>query len=312
MISPTISRQFSSGRLLSCFQSQAFAVTPFLPSPIRPAASVQKTGADFGRQRLWGSIGWGVTAPCWLAQRLHSELHHLVDPDGNHDASIPVQHLQNGPGQTPLFQNILKDVGTVLKSKEFLMYEAVIFLNGLGAGMIWFYLIWFLSSIGGSDFLCGFCLTVQCFGGALPLMLFSGWIIRKVGHFHILCLSLLAYTIRFLWYSYLYNPWWVLPVEVLHGVTYGLLCTVLASYGKLSSKPGTEATTQSILFSTHEGLGEGIGCIFAGIGFDYLGGHQTFFISGIFAACGFGISLALSFFIRKQKGAAPITSTMQS
>ncbi|GIY14165.1 major facilitator superfamily domain-containing protein 6 [Caerostris darwini] len=271
--------------------------------------SVQKTGSDFGRQRLWGSIGWGVTAPLagWLndftvnfttswtlmAVMMLLFLYNIYKMD------LVKPHFS---------QNILKDVGTVLKSKEFLMYEAVIFLNGLGAGMIWFYLIWFLSSIGGSDFLCGFCLTVQCFGGALPLMLFSGWIIRKVGHFHILCLSLLAYTIRFLWYSYLYNPWWVLPVEVLHGVTYGLLCTVLASYGKLSSKPGTEATTQSILFSTHEGLGEGIGCIFAGIGFDYLGGHQTFFISGIFAACGFGISLVLSFFIRKQKGAAPITS----
>ncbi|GIY74136.1 hypothetical protein CEXT_504011 [Caerostris extrusa] len=32
--------------------------------------------------------------------------------------------------------------------------------------------------------------------------------------------------------------------------------------------------------------GAGLGCVFGGLGFDYLGGHQTFRIAGIFG-CGF-------------------------
>ncbi|GBM30141.1 Major facilitator superfamily domain-containing protein 6 [Araneus ventricosus] len=272
--------------------------------------SIQKTGADFGKQRVWGSIGWGVLAPIgglindytqdFLESWILMAVMLLVFLWNISKLDLVKPHFS---------QNILRDVGTVLKSKEFLIFEVVILLNGMGAGMIWFYLMWFLKSIGGSDFLCGLSIAVQCFGGALPFMFFSGWIIQKFGHYQVLCASLLAYVIRFLWYSYLQNPWWVLPVEILHGITYGLYYTVIASYGKLSAKPGTEATTQSILFSTHEGLGEGIGCIIAGISFDYYGGHQTFFISAIFCACGFIASICLSFVIRNQKRMLYVTES---
>ncbi|GIY46391.1 hypothetical protein CEXT_800731 [Caerostris extrusa] len=127
-------------------------------------------------------------------------------------------------------------------------------MNGVATGMIWFYLMWFLIAIGGSEFLCGLSLAVQNFGGVILFMFFSDYIIRKVGHYQVLSFSLLLYVARFLWYSYLYNPWLVLPIELCHGVTYGLYYTTLASYGKLSARPGTEATTQSVVFSTHEGL----------------------------------------------------------
>ncbi|CAL1300368.1 unnamed protein product [Larinioides sclopetarius] len=270
--------------------------------------SIQKTGADFGKQRVWGSIGWGILAP--VAGLINDYTQDFLESWILMAVMLLVflWNISKLDLVKPHFsQNILRDVGTVLKSKEFLIFEMVILLNGMGAGMIWFYLMWFLKSIGGSDFLCGLSIAVQCFGGALPFMFFSGWIIQKFGHYQVLCASLLAYVIRFLWYSYLQNPWWVLPVEIFHGITYGLYYTVIASYGKLSAKPGTEATTQSILFSTHEGLGEGIGCILAGISFDYYGGHQTFFISAIFCASGFIASIFLPLFIRKQNRRLDVT-----
>ncbi|GIY14161.1 MFS_1_like domain-containing protein [Caerostris darwini] len=268
--------------------------------------SIQKSGAEFGKQRLWGSIGWGAIAP--LAG-------YINDYTGDFVASWSLMtlmlllflwNLTKIDLVKPHFsKNILGDVGTILKSKEFLASEFVIFINGIATGIIWFYLLWFLLSIGGNELLCGLAQTVQHFGGTIPFMFFSDWIIRKVGHFQVLCLSLLVYVIRFMWYSYLYNPWLVLPIEICHGVTYGLYYAVLASYGKLSSKPGTEATTQSIIFSTHEGLGAGLGCVLAGLGFDYLGGHRTFLFVGIFCGVGFVVSVVLFFFIRKQHNTKP-------
>ncbi|GIY74891.1 major facilitator superfamily domain-containing protein 6 [Caerostris extrusa] len=153
-------------------------------------------------------------------------------------------------------KNILKGVRTVFKSKKFLAFELANLMNGVGIGICWFYLMWFIKSIGGSDLLCGLTIAVQSFGGCIPFMFFSGWIIRKFGHLETVTFALLTYGIRFLYYSYLHDPWWILPMELTHGITYGLNYTTMASFGKLSSKPGTEATTQSILFSTHEGLGK--------------------------------------------------------
>ncbi|GFS95928.1 major facilitator superfamily domain-containing protein 6 [Nephila pilipes] len=274
--------------------------------------TVQKTGAEFGKQRLWGAIGWGAVAPIggfindytkgffaswclmgimWLFSIWNICKLDLVKP-----------HFS---------KNILSDVGTVLRSKEFIAFEIVIFINGVGAGMIWFYLILFLTSIGGSKLLCGLCLTIQSFVGSIPFMFFSGWIIRKIGLFQVCMTALFTYVVRFFWYSQLHNPWFALPIEWTHGLTYGLLYTALASYGKLSSKPGTEATTQSIIFTTHEGLGCGLGCVLAGIGFDYVGGHRTFFITSMYYACGLALSIILCFAIRRQKGKIQVTSTEQ-
>ncbi|GFS57304.1 major facilitator superfamily domain-containing protein 6 [Nephila pilipes] len=276
--------------------------------------SIQKSGSDFGKQRLWGAIGWGSIAP--LAGFIN-------DSTGDFLASWTLMavmlllfllNISKLDLVKPHFsKNILGDVGSVFKSKEFLAFELVILMNGMATGMIWFYLIWFLRAIGGSELLCGLSLMVQNLLGVIPFMFFSGWIIRKVGHFLILSAALLIYVIRFLWYSYLYNPWLVLPIEVTHGISYGLYYTVLATYGKLSSKPGAEAMTQSVIFSTHEGLGSGLGCVLAGIGFDYFGGHQTFFFASIFSACGLGLSIIMYFLIiRRHNGTVQVTFPIKS
>ncbi|KAF8764745.1 Pre-mRNA-processing factor 40 like protein [Argiope bruennichi] len=240
--------------LFALFTTTAMTCTSalFTLSDTACCESVQKSGAEFGRQRLWGAISWGIICPIggfinditddylvsWILMAVFS--------------ALAIWNIQKLDMVKPHFsQDILKDVGSVLKSKEFL-------------------------SLKQARFLLGVTQAVQCFLGEIPCMFFSGWMIDKMGHFNIMTASLLSYAIRFLWYSLLQNPWFVLPVECLHGITYGVYYTAVASYAKKSAKPGTEATTQSLLFTTHEGIGAGIGCVLAGIGFDTLGGHKTF------------------------------------
>ncbi|XP_015917503.1 major facilitator superfamily domain-containing protein 6-like [Parasteatoda tepidariorum] len=248
--------------------------------------TVEKVKGDFGRQRMFGAVGWGTMSAIGGL---------LIDLTHDYVAAwvlmavlkiITIWNISQLDLVKPHFsQNLLKDVGKVLKSLEFVAFEWGVFFNGLGAGIMWFYLLWFLAGLGANTFLCGLVNYVQCFLGEIPFMYFSGWFIQKLGHFNLITLSLLSYALRFLWYSYLYNPWLVLPMEIAHAFTYGTFYPTVASYGKKSAKPGTEATTQSILFTTHEGLGAGLGCILAGIGFDLVGSHQTFFYVSLMGFC---------------------------
>ncbi|XP_042910584.1 major facilitator superfamily domain-containing protein 6 isoform X2 [Parasteatoda tepidariorum] len=262
--------------------------------------SVQKLGGEFGRQRLFGAVGWGALAAI---------SGYLCDLTGNYYASwtfmavLQILALWN-VSQLDLIkphfsQNLLKDVGRVLKSLEFAAFEFGVLFNGIGAGLLWFYLIWFVSSLGASKFLCGLTQYVECFLGEIPFMFFSGWFIKKLGHFNLLSLSLISYALRFLWYSYLQNPWLILPAEITHGFTYGTLFPAIASYGKMKAKPGTEATTQSILFTTHGGLGAGLGCILAGICFDKIGPHQTFFYFSIMCSCASVLKIVHTFLFKR-------------
>lgn len=76
------------------------------------------------------------------------------------------------------------------------------------------------------------------------LLLFLGWIIKKISHVHAMSLVLLALSARFILYSLLSNPWWVLPIELLQGLTFGLFYSTMASYASVVAPPGAEATVQ--------------------------------------------------------------------
>ncbi|GBM18355.1 hypothetical protein AVEN_127807-1 [Araneus ventricosus] len=219
--------------------------------------SVEKFGAQFGRQRLYGALGWGLISPIggllndytddftasWILMAVMSI------------ASL-LNILRLDLVKPQFSKNLMKDIGAVLRSKEFLAFKLCVLLNGVCTGVLWYYLVWYLTVIGGSRLLCGLVQTVQCFVGEIPCMFFSGWVIRKIGYFNVVTLSLMCYFTRFFWYSYLTNPWLVLPAECLSGITYGLFYPAVASYAKFSAKPGTEATTQAVLFTAHEGLGK--------------------------------------------------------
>ncbi|GBM03848.1 Major facilitator superfamily domain-containing protein 6 [Araneus ventricosus] len=264
--------------------------------------SVQKNGADYGKQRLWGAVGWGLLAPIGGV---------LTDYTGDYIAVWIVfailsifmiwNILKLNLVKPHFSKDILKNVGTIMKEKEFLCFELGVFVNGIGLGFIWFYLMWFVTSIGGTRLVCGLTQTVQCFVGELPFMFFSGWMLKKMGYFNILTISLLAYCVRFFWYSLLDNPWLILPIEWTHGITYGVFYTSIATYAKMRAKPGTETTTQSVIFATYDGLGAGFGNVFAGLGFDYLGAHETFFYTGIFFGCCSVVSTCYTLFNRKTK-----------
>lgn len=62
------------------------------------------------------------------------------------------------------------------------------------------------------------------------------YIVKKLGHDAVLYIGLWCYAIKYLLYSYIEHPWYVLPVETLQGVTHGLVWTASVSY--VSPGPG--------------------------------------------------------------------------
>lgn len=90
----------------------------------------------------------------------------------------------------------------------------------------------------------GLAMAIQCFGGELPFFFLSGWILKKIGHIHAMSLVLIGFGVRFLLYSVLSNPWWVLPIELFQGVTFGLFYSTMTSYASIVAPTGTESTLQ--------------------------------------------------------------------
>lgn len=87
---------------------------------------------------------------------------------------------------------------------------------------------------------------VQCFGGEIPFYFMSGWIIKKIGQNNCMALVLGALAIRMYLYTVIRNPFWIIPIELLNGVSYALGCSVMMLYIKAISPPDTINTISGI------------------------------------------------------------------
>lgn len=90
----------------------------------------------------------------------------------------------------------------------------------------------------------GLTMCIQCFGGELPFFFISGWVLKRIGHVNSMTLVLFAFGIRLCLYSVLTNPWWVLPIELMQGITFGIFYTTMATYASIVAPDGTAATLQ--------------------------------------------------------------------
>lgn len=101
----------------------------------------------------------------------------------------------------------------------------------------------------------GMTIGIQCIGGEVPLFFFSGWIIKRFGHWYCMSFSLLAFSIRFYLYSIITNPLWILPVEFINGITFGLFYAVLMSYSRIIAPPNAVTTFIGLSGALTEGVG---------------------------------------------------------
>ncbi|KAK6627466.1 hypothetical protein RUM44_009943 [Polyplax serrata] len=269
-------------------------------------------GSQYGKQRLWGSVGWGIFA-------IISGL--LVDQFSTAESTnyapafyimliviscdVFASYLLKYE-QTKVSTNIFRNVGNLLKDVWINIFLVWCIIVGMCVGVQWTFLFWHLESLTEScdesskKTILGLVSGVQCFLGELPSFFLFGWIIKKLGHVHLMTLIPFIIGIRFILYSLLPNPWWALPIEVLQS-SLGLSFATMASYASIVAPPGAEATVQGLVGATFEGIGVSLGSYLGGIIFKERSGAGLFQIFGIVA---FGLGIlhgTLQYILRRNK-----------
>ncbi|XP_063837485.1 major facilitator superfamily domain-containing protein 6 [Ostrinia nubilalis] len=272
--------------------------------------------SHYGKQRLWGSVGWGIFSLMTGA---------LIDvfSDGAYKdytvAFILMFVFMTGDvivsyflkvESTKMSMNILADVGTLLSSVHTVVFMLWTIAVGLCTGLLWQFLFWYLEDLAamtsdGSAYiktLQGLVSAIQTFGGEIPFLFISGYILRKLGHVNMMTLVLFAFGIRFILYSFLTNAWWVLPIELFQGITFGMFYPTMTSYANVVSPPGTETTVQGLVGAVFEGVGTSLGSFIGGRLYETYGGKNTFQWFGISSLVFGVIHMAVQYVMRHRPG----------
>jgi MFS family permease len=221
----------------------------------------------WGSQRVWGTIGFGSIAA--LSGPIFDNVLH-EDGTTNYGIScylflgfmILSAMAAYGLRVPENFKcsKMMKNITILLKEPPVVAFLICVFLFGLFLSAIGAFLFWYLLELQESEYhnthkvVCGLCLLMSAVT-EIPCLFFSGKVIKKIGEVNCLYLAFIAYGIRFLSYSFLMNIWLVLPVELLHGVTFGLMFPAATMYANQIAPPGMSATLQGLVSGIHYGLG---------------------------------------------------------
>ncbi|XP_041478085.1 major facilitator superfamily domain-containing protein 6-like [Lytechinus variegatus] len=247
----------------------------------------KETGQNFqyGRQRMFASIAYGALAPLsGIAVSAYTAAHPnafnvylpafvlfvtLFALCTATVSFIPIRVKQRTT------KSLAMDAKDVLLKPKVIVFFTVMLSMGIMFAFFETYLFLFLAEIDGEATVMGLCLTVSC-SSEVVLMMYASKIREKIGHRTVLGIALIGFSLRSVGYSLLQNPWTVLPIELLHGITHGSMWPNAVFFIHQSSPPELAATMQSLTFSTFFGLGKGVGIILGGVIYDNFGARNLF------------------------------------
>lgn len=272
--------------MLVCVTALSFSLVPLRALLDNYAVAVsERTGSSFGTIRSWGSIGYFVSV-LGLGRLMGVEITNLFlyAYAGflvlTFISTIRLPKLsEKQPSQ------IISGLKDVASNKPLLLLLLVAFLLMLGYACIYLAFGLHMRSLGGSTDQVGQAFAVGA-AAEMPAFIFGGRLIRKFGYRKIILFAIAAYAVRFLLVGTITDPMLLIPVQLLHMVTFALFLVASVPLAHLLAGGKNPATTQALLTTTSFGFGNIVGSVGGGMLMDYVGSGNLFLIaSGLMVAC---------------------------
>jgi MFS transporter, PPP family, 3-phenylpropionic acid transporter len=256
------------------------ALFAFMSGPVMPLidssvlTNLGERRQDYGKLRLWGTIGFGLMSPLagWLTERynLHLAFYlYMIFLTVVFTLVIffPIQRASlRKPLGTDLFE---------FRNRAWLMFLVTIFIGGVGLSVSGNYFLLHMKNLEIPQSYIGLSLTFATLG-EFPFMMLGHRLLKRYPAKFLLLVALFALSVRLIGYSLAAAPWHFLAVQLLHGPTFALIWIAGISYADALAPAHLKATGQSLFSSTLSGLGGTVGAFIGGFLYDAVGLVTTF------------------------------------
>lgn len=220
-------------------------------------------GVAYGNLRVWGSAGYVISAAVVgnLLGGTVTGLFLVVYAGLLLLAAFSTLGLP--PLQERRLHNTWRGAGSLLRRPAIAVLLVTTYLVAVAITPMYNFLGVYLMQLGGSMRLVG---AVNSVAGLseLPVMLFGAAFANTLGSRRMLIMAITIYAFRLLAYSVIPAPGWVLPVQLLHGLSFG--ANLMASVALINQLVGSElaATAQGLLASSYA-FGQITGALAGGV-----------------------------------------------
>ncbi|OAB43025.1 MFS transporter [Paenibacillus glacialis] len=255
---------------------------------------IEDTPYKFGSFRLWGSIGWGVTAIAvgqildWTGISKVSSLFTavLIIAIG---AVLVLPPLKRSSESPTLY---LRGFLNIMSNRYFLCFILMGLLVSIPNAMNNTFMSLYITELGGSKRIVGLAVFLSSFLEIAVFFLFDRYMKRKIS-WMLGCLSLvsLLFGLRWLLMAEATQPLQVAAIQVLHCITFGGFFYVGTQLTLLLLPRPYRATGQAVYTLSWSGLSGVIGAFVGGWMFQNFGAeamYRTGMLFALIGAVGFG------------------------
>ena len=267
-----LSQVTSFALLISVVFIYALFASPIIPLTDNAVMTLLAKRKDqYGRQRIWGAVGWGLAAPL---------IGYLIEISGLHWAFwgytgimlIGLFAVQKIPfHQVDAQVHFLRGARKLLSNRSWLLFLFLVFAGGAGQAVIHNFLFLYMNNLGASKTMMGFALTFATIS-ELPIFFFADRLLTRWSAKGLFVFGTMMYVVRAMALSYVAVPWMILVTQLLHGLTFSAMWVAGVSYADKIAPPGLGATAQGLFSGVFMGIATAIGAFLGGVLYQDFGG----------------------------------------
>ncbi|XP_030556863.1 uncharacterized protein LOC115759887 isoform X2 [Drosophila novamexicana] len=259
---------------------------------------IEKFGGDFGRERLFSSIGMAIFSPITGIMIDYSS-RGLGYTDYSaafytYDVLLVISTmsvLMMPLGEKLPADNVFRDLWNLLKMPHVIAFIIFLFVLGNFWGFIESFLFLYLKELGAPNYLLGITITVGTVS-SIPFLYGAEKITRIFGHVNLIIIAFFSHAGRLVGYSFIENAWWCFPFEAMESLSCHLMWVAAATYCSILAPKSLLATLIGVLGMAHFSLGRGSGSFTGGLLIGQFGTRDAFRYMGLLAVVG-GIAYGL-------------------
>ncbi|KAH8377088.1 hypothetical protein KR093_003402 [Drosophila rubida] len=266
---------------------------------------IEKFGGDFGRERLFSSIGMAIFSPITGIMIDYSS-RGLGYTDYSaafytYDVLLVISTmsvLMMPLGEKLPADNVFRDLWNLLKMPHVIAFIIFLFVLGNFWGFIESFLFLYLKELGAPNYLLGITITVGTVS-SIPFLYGAEKITRIFGHVNLIIIAFFSHAGRLVGYSFIENAWWCFPFEAMESLSCHLMWVAAATYCSILAPKSLLATLIGVLGMAHFSLGNllllagrGSGSFTGGLLIGQFGTRDAFRYMGLLAVVG-GIAYGL-------------------
>jgi PPP family 3-phenylpropionic acid transporter len=229
----------------------------------------------YGRVRVGGTIGWGVTAPI---AGLVIEKYGLNLAFWSYAVILFISFLVS---QQFVFSNVKQQVSLrngmreLFSNRRMVLFLITAFVTGMALMSINSFLAAYMSELGLKNSLLGFALAIATIA-EFPVLFFGDRLLTKLKPHGLLILAMSATMVRLFLYALFTSAAGVLVFQLLNGFTFAALWVAGVSYINENAPPGLLATTQGVFGAVVFGFGAAGGGFIGALLLERFGGGPMY------------------------------------